>query len=49
LPVTRATHDQLIGLFGDGFDVVERFREVHRTPWGSEQPFNWLVLRRYPT
>ncbi len=46
LPVVRATHDQLIRLFGKTFEVVERFREVHRTPWGSEQPFNWLVLRR---
>jgi 2-polyprenyl-3-methyl-5-hydroxy-6-metoxy-1,4-benzoquinol methylase len=49
LPVTRATHDQLIQLFGEGFVVVELFREVHRTPWGAEQPFNWLVLKRYPT
>ncbi len=48
LSVTRATHEQLIALLNDGFDVVEQFREVHRTPWSSEQPFNWLVLRRYP-
>ena len=49
LPVARATHEQLSALFDDGFHVVERFREAHVTPWGSEQPFNWLVLRRYPT
>ncbi|MGA0148424.1 MAG: class I SAM-dependent methyltransferase [Ilumatobacteraceae bacterium] len=49
LPVVRATHEQLSALFDDGFHVVERFREAHVTPWGSEQPFNWLVLRRYPT
>jgi len=49
LPVARATHEQLSALFDDGFHVVEQFREAHVTPWGSEQPFNWLVLRRYPT
>ncbi|MFZ8966979.1 MAG: class I SAM-dependent methyltransferase [Ilumatobacteraceae bacterium] len=49
LPVARATHEQLSALFDNGFHVVEQFREAHVTPWGSEQPFNWLVLRRYPT
>ena len=49
LPVARATHEQLSALFDEGFHDVERFRETHITPWGSEQPFNWLVLRRYPT
>ena len=46
LPVTRASHQQLEELFGDGFAVLEKFREIHTTPWGSGQPFNWLVLRR---
>ena len=46
LPVMRATHDQLSELFGGHFDRLEVFREVHHTPWGSEQPFNWLVMRR---
>jgi trans-aconitate methyltransferase len=47
LPVCRASHDDLIQMFGDEFQVLEQFREVHHTPWGSEQPFNWLVLQRY--
>jgi predicted GNAT superfamily acetyltransferase len=47
LPVRRATQDDLVALFGDGFSVADRFREMHRTPWGSEQPFNWIVLCRH--
>lgn len=47
LPVRRATQDDLVALFGDGFSVADCFREMHRTPWGSEQPFNWIVLRRH--
>jgi hypothetical protein len=47
LPVRRATQDGLVALFGDGFSVADRFREMHRTPWGSEQPFNWVILRRH--
>jgi hypothetical protein len=46
LPVTRASHQQLEELFGDGYAVLEEFREFHTTQWGSEQPFHWLVLRR---
>lgn len=46
LPVRRATQDGLVALFGAGFLLEDRFREIHRTPWGAEQPFNWVVLRK---
>ncbi|NCV46816.1 MAG: class I SAM-dependent methyltransferase [Actinobacteria bacterium] len=46
LPVRRASHEDLIQMFGGEFKVVERFREIHLTPWTSEQPFNWLVMQR---
>lgn len=46
LPVRRATQDDIVALFGAEFLLEDRFREIHRTPWGAEQPFNWVVLRR---
>jgi trans-aconitate methyltransferase len=46
LPVRRATHEDLIQMFVGECEVVEKFREVHLTPWTSEQPFNWVVMQR---
>lgn len=46
LPVARYDGEALadeLGLAPDGRHVE---REVHRTPWGSEQAFTWLVGRR---
>ena len=31
---------------GPDFELVESRREVHRTPWGSEQPFTYGLFRR---
>lgn len=28
-----------------GFTLVDSFRDLHRTPWGAEQPFVYAVLR----
>lgn len=44
LPVRRCTAAELADLLGD-IDVVEQRRDVHRTPGGAEQPFNWLAGR----
>lgn len=48
LPVTRYSSRELAMVLGDGFEVVEQRREVHRTPGGVEQPFTWLAARRLP-
>lgn len=45
LPVRRYGPDDLAGLL-DGFEVVDARREVHRTPWGAEQPFTFVAARR---
>lgn len=46
LPTARYDPDELARIFDPAFELVESMREVHRTPWGSEQPFTWVVLRR---
>ncbi len=46
LPVTRYSTEELAAVLGDGFEVVEHRREVHRTPGGAEQPFTWIAARR---
>lgn len=46
LPVRRADAADLGELLGPVFDIVEHRRDVHTTPWGTEQPFTWIVARR---
>lgn len=46
LPTARYDAAGLAALFSETFRVERSAREVHRTPWGSEQPFTWIVLRR---
>lgn len=46
MTVTRYDADDLFALFGRWFERVAAEREVHVTPWGTEQPFTWVVLRR---
>jgi len=46
LPTARYDSQTLAGLFAADFDLVATLRHVHRTPWASEQPFTWVVLRR---
>lgn len=46
LPVQRWSADELAAALGPGFQLVESRREVHVTPWGSEQAFLYAVLRR---
>lgn len=48
LPTARYDSERLAALFEEHFQVETAEREVHRTPWGAEQPFTWLVLRRIP-
>jgi SAM-dependent methyltransferase len=44
LPVRRHRPEDLVALVGDCEVVVQR-REVHRTPSGAQQPFNWIAAR----
>ena len=46
LPVTRWSEESLTDFFSPDFTLVESFDEIHRTPWGSEQNFTWVVLNR---
>lgn len=49
LPTVRRSAADLAALFGPWFDLEHDEREIHHTPWGSEQPFTWVVLRRRAT
>lgn len=46
LPVRRHTHEDIGELLGDGFKSISATRQVHVTPGGGEQPFNWVIARR---
>ena len=47
LPVTRYGANTLSELLGEEFVVVRELEVVHRTPWGGEQPFQWIAARRH--
>jgi 2-polyprenyl-3-methyl-5-hydroxy-6-metoxy-1,4-benzoquinol methylase len=49
LPVQRYSVDELVSVAGTSFVLESSEREVHATPWGSRQPFNWVVMTRIPT
>jgi hypothetical protein len=44
LPVAGYRPEALAAEF-PSFEVVEAAREQHHTPWGSVQPFTWVLLR----
>jgi len=46
LPVVRYDPSSLAEALGSGLEQVASRRQVHRTPWGGDQPFTWLLLRR---
>ncbi|MFC5177179.1 class I SAM-dependent methyltransferase [Nocardioides taihuensis] len=46
LPTARHEPADLATLFAHDFDLEHAERETHRTPWGAEQHFTWVVLRR---
>jgi SAM-dependent methyltransferase len=46
LPVQRYDAAGLAALFGAAWEPEIAHRQVHVTPWGAEQPFTWLALRR---
>ncbi len=32
--------------FGEGFELAQELTEVHRTPWGKDQKFNYFLLKK---
>ncbi|GGA30128.1 class I SAM-dependent methyltransferase [Dyella nitratireducens] len=46
LDVARYDADSLYALFGDDFERLADGRDMHVTPWGSDQAFTYLHLRR---
>ena len=46
LPVRRYGAAQLAAEFHPAFERVGDAREEHNTPWGTTQPFTYVVLRR---
>jgi trans-aconitate methyltransferase len=46
LPVLRHDAESLRRVVGDAFEVIETLRHEHRTPWGSEQHFQFSLFRR---
>ena len=46
LPIVRYDAETLARVLGAGFKLVESRRHAHRTPWGSEQRFQFSLFRR---
>lgn len=45
LPTSRYDTDDLVRTFGPAFALERAEGEVHTTPFGTIQPFSWVVLR----
>ncbi len=35
--------------FGEGFDLLQETSEIHQTPWGKDQKFEYFLLKRKGT
>ncbi|PZA11151.1 SAM-dependent methyltransferase [Rhodopseudomonas palustris] len=46
LPVMRYDTDGLQREFGSEFEMIDSRREIHATPWGAEQRFQFATFRR---
>jgi len=46
LPVRRYSATELAAELGGDFMQINSDREVHHTPWGSDQSFTWAVFQR---
>ena len=46
LPVTRASAQDLVQLFGRRFQLAQSATVDHLTPWGKSQPFTWVRFTR---
>jgi hypothetical protein len=48
LSVARYGSAELADAIGDGWQMIEKGRELHTTPSGTFQPFTWAAFRRRP-
>lgn len=46
LPVMRYTPDSLSSEFGSSFRLLQSRSEIHRTPWGGEQSFQYSLFKK---
>lgn len=46
LAVTRHDTASIARVLGDGFDLVGSRHEIHHTPWGKPQAFQWAILKK---
>lgn len=46
LEVRRWSTEEIMAFMGDDFELQSSDRQVHVTPWGSEQPFTTWLWRR---
>src|SRR5690606_16333278 len=46
LPIVRYDAETLAQVVGAAFELIGQGRQVHATPWGSSQSFQFSVLRR---
>jgi hypothetical protein len=46
LPVQRYNSDGLAGALGIGFELLQSFTQVHTTPAGGQQAFQWVRFLR---
>ncbi len=46
LPVRRYNAEMMAAELGGGFSPIAAWRQVHTTPWGATQNFQWAVFRR---
>lgn len=46
LTVARRSADDIAAVMGEGFELIDARRQIHRTPGGAEQSFAYALLRR---
>ena len=46
LPVIRRDAAAVAALFGSGFELLAAQRDLHITPWGTQQAFAYCLLRK---
>ena len=46
LTVQRYDEGSLVSELGEGFELIADWRELHRTPFDTQQSFQWCIFRR---
>lgn len=45
LDVERYSIEKLAATVGEDFELLDSFKEIHQTPFGTEQSFAWAQFR----